>query len=288
MSWFAKLVSSKKSEEPVRTSPPPGPINYEVSKYNQADVSEFTALLCDGYLLSGSFTLNEIADFVQNTCKNHPEHVLLATLDDTDQGFYTCGHSIMSNDLNNTDDYDLSGLPTELFEDGEHCGYLKSKEEFFIRKGNFQKNVTDLSIESLLKKRWWSGDTEPVPSLLSPKSKSTLSRENRSYVQIVDVENGYEAIAAFPNGYFADDYDPFENYTLAKHLFDNFGFKLFGIGSIYLGFMRDDPLDDGTNQKLAEFIAKLYDNYKDEISHQNLIADLLSSQTVFYIAYADR
>ena len=154
MSLFSKLLWSKISEEPVRTSPHLGPINYEVSKYNQADVSEFTALLCDGYLLSGSFTLNEIADFVQNTSKNHPEHVLLATLDDTDQGFYTCGHSINSNDLNNTDGYDLSGLPIELFEDGKHCGYLKSKEEFFIRKGNFQKRLTGLSVENLLKKRW--------------------------------------------------------------------------------------------------------------------------------------
>ena len=288
MPWFSKFLGPKKSEKPIPTPQPIGPINYDVSMYDQADVSEFTALLCDGYLLSGSFTLNEIANFVRNTYKKHSDHILLATLDDTDQGFYTCGHSINSNDLDNTYGYDLSGLPRELFKDGKHCGYLKSKEEFSIRKGNFRKNLTGLSVESLLKKRWWSGDTDSVPSLLSPKSKSTLPRENRSYVQIVDVENCYEAIAAFPNGYFSDDYDPFENYTLAMHLYETFGFKLFGIGAVYLGFMREDALNDKANQKLAKFISGLYDNYEGEVLHQDLIADLLSKQTVFYIAYADR
>jgi len=263
-------------------------IAYESMPYGHDEVKEFTALLCDGYKLTGSFTLNEIEKFVRAECKQHPKDILLATLDDPDQAFYTCGHSIMSHDLNNTDGYDLKSLPPHQFEDGEHIGYLRTPEEFFIRKKNFLKNVEGKSLSDLSQKRCWSGITDPVPSLLVPKTVYSLSRENRSYIQIVNVETCYEALAAFPNGYFADDCDPFQNYILAKHLYKKFGFKLFGVGATYLGFMTDSVLNETVNLELASFLASLYKNYEDDIPHYNVIAELLAGNTAFYVAYADR
>ena len=263
------------------------PITCEAKPYKQNEIKEFTALLCDGYRLTGSFTLSEVENFVRKKYKQYPNGIFFATLDDTGQAFYTCGHSIDSNDLNNIDGYDLTSLPPHQFEDGEHIGDLRTPEEFFIRRENFLKNVKGKSLNDLFKKRWWSKATEPVPSLLVSESVSSLPRENRSYVQIVNVEKCYEALAAFPNGYFADDWDPFENYILAKHLFENFEFKVFGVGATYLGFMTDAVLDEASNMELASFLASLYSNYEDHITHRNVIAKLLANKTTFYIGYAD-
>ena len=62
-------------------------------------------------------------------------------------------------------------------------------------------------------------------------------------LKIVPVEKPYEGICGFPNGYFESDLNPFENYALAKHLFDKYNFELFGIGASFLGFFRNEMLE---------------------------------------------
>ena len=67
------------------------------------------------------------------------------------------------------------------------------------------------------------------------------------------------AIAGFPNGYFSSDLNPFENYALAKLLFEKYGYELFGIGASLIGFLNDSFLEDHQVKELIADLAKLYD-----------------------------
>jgi len=62
----------------------------------------------------------------------------------------------------------------------------------------------------------------------------------------------------FPNGYLDSDLNPFENHTLCKHLRENFGYQLMGIGASYLALMRESALSHTQMVALAELLLKLY------------------------------
>ena len=129
---------------------------------------------------------------------------------------------------------------------------------------------------------------ESARNNLRQEEQSFAFREKVSFVQIVPVDLSPEALAAYPNGYFTDDLDPFQNFTLAKYILDNFGFDLFGVGATYLGFMRDQILSTHEADKLGAFLEKLFDGYKGSVPLKNIISSKLTGAKEFYIAYGIR
>lgn len=264
-------------------------ISHRLKSYNQKETSAFVQLLCEGYQLEGNFTLNDICQHIRELRSKHPSNILLATLDDYEQSAYTCGHSIDSHDLDSIISHDLSKLPATVFEEYqgkvEHIGHLTLTDEFPIRYNNFMKEAEQIDIANIRNSLEWDmiGDSK---SIMTSDHVEFLPLENNSFIQIVPVKQSPEAIAAYPNGYFEDDLNPFQNYILSKQILDRFGFDLFGIGATYLGFMRDKMISKNEASQIGLFLEDIYFGYEGNKPLHNIIANQLEGKREFYIAYA--
>lgn len=266
------------------------PISFDVTYHDQGSVNAYVELLCDLYQIKGNFTLKEIETVWREKRSDHPGHVLFATLDDYGQASYTSGHCTDTHELDDETGHDLSGLGPACFEDGEHVGYLTTKAEFPIRLANFLKKAREQDPKEIKGALSWNAERDESESLIAGDNVNALFREDKAYLQIVPVQHSYEAIAAFPNGYFQGDFSPFQNYVLAKQLHDAFGLDLFGIGATYLGFARDEPFKDDELAHLVTALSALYqigpDSDDTDVVAQ--ITDRLEGQRSFYLAYGER
>ena len=217
----------------------------------------FNQILFESYLIEGLTSFNELLDVYSTYKKENPDKTIILTLDDLDQAEYTSTHSTMSNDLDEIEGYDLSGLDKTCFENGEHIGYLSTPSEFFILKENFFKQTESIDFSSVCEKGLTIDESE-VSILEKINLLPFEYLDKRIILKIVPVEKPYQGISGFPNGYFASDLNPFENYALAKHLFKKYDFELFGIGASLLAFIRKDRLDKEQVKELLSDFSKLY------------------------------
>lgn len=214
-------------------------------------------LLVESFLIEELTSFDELLEVYHIYKQKSPDKTLIFTLDDLGQAEYTSGHSIQANNLDETAGYDLSGLDKSCFEDGEHLGYLSTPSEFFIRKENFLKQTTGIDFAAVCAGRLTMDEDEI--SILEDVNQSPFDYlDEQLILKIVPVEKSYEGICAFPNGYFSSDLNPFENYALAKQLFEKFDFELFGIGASLLGFIRTEKLEENKLKELIADLSKLY------------------------------
>jgi len=101
------------------------------------------------------------------------------------------------------------------------------------------------------------------------------------------VAQAWETVAAFPNGYFNGDFSPMENLFLAKHLEEEFGYALFGIGASYLGFRRTLPLSADRLRELAAFVVSLHADSNDP-DQMLKVRMTLEASDLLLLAYVDR
>ncbi len=294
MHYLSKLLQKlfkNNLAEPLDTLVQNTEITHRIKRYEQRETGLGINLLCEGYRLDGNFTLTEIHQYLCELRSKHPQDILLATLDDVYQSAYTCYHSQDTHDLDSVISYDPSHLPATAFEDHQgdtkHIGYLSLTEEFPIRYSNFMKKASQANITSLTASLPWKMKGHDK-SIVTDDDIKNFPREKISFIQIVPVRTSPEAIAAYPNGYFVDDLNPFQNYILSKQMLDGFGFNLFGIGATYLGFMRDTLITKGEADQLGLFLAGIYYGYENNEPLDNIISKQLIGKSEFYIAYALR
>lgn len=213
--------------------------------------------LCDEYRLSGITVFAELVAAYRRIAADHPGFRPLLTLDDFPQASYTSGHISDVLNLDDTSGADLSNLPPERFENGEHLGYLTTKAEFPIRARNFARMVADasftdacghgLTLDEEGWAEWIEYQGDPVSLLDQPLS-----------AMLVPTEQGHDALAAFPNGYFVCDLRPALTTAVARHFTQTHGYELIGIGASYLGLLRAVPPDAATIGPIAADFCALY------------------------------
>ncbi len=247
----------------------------------------FTEILFESYLIEGLTSFNELLEVYHKYKKENTGKTIILTLDDLDQAEYTCTHSVMSNDLDETEGYDLSMLDSACFENNEHIGHLSTPSEFFIRRENFLKKTENVDFSSACEKGVTIEDEE-VSVLERINLLPFEYLDKRIILKIVPVEKSYQGIFGFPNGYFASDLDPFENYALAKYLFEKYEYELFGIGASLLGFIRKESLAIEQAKELISDLSELY-NCSETILNR-LQEPLQNSRQLFlkYIEYLER
>jgi hypothetical protein len=84
----------------------------------------FNTLLCDGVTAHDLSSFAALLALHARLQAEHPKVRVLATLDDLGQACYTSGHATEAVELDDVAGHDLSGLGDDVFEDGEHRGYL--------------------------------------------------------------------------------------------------------------------------------------------------------------------
>ena len=110
--------------------------------------------------------------------------------------------------------------------------------------------------------------------------------DKEAYLLKVPVNYSYESIYAFPNGYFSCDLSPFENFHLAKHLEENYGYHLFGIGASHISFIRASKLTDKKNHNLLAFLMKIYSNDGD-VELSDFFKETILNQEVLTLRYSE-
>lgn len=240
-------------------------------------------ILFESFIIENLNSFDELIEIYQTYKQNNSDKTIILTLDDLGQAEYTSTHSTMSNELDDTEEYDLSALDKECFEDGEHIGYLSTPSEFFIRKENFFKQTRDIDFSSICNSL--SIDENEILLLRKINHSPFEYLDKQIILKIVPVEKPYEGICGFPNGYFQSDLDPFENYALAKHLFEKYNFELFGIGASLLGFIRNEKLEANNAKELISDLSNLYNT--NESAFDKFFETIMSNNYLFlkYIEY---
>jgi hypothetical protein len=237
----------------------PKPI--QLVPFAEASPRTFTTLLCDGVTARNLPSFAELMALHAQLQAAQPEVRVLASLDDLGQAAYTSGHCIDAHGLDDVEGHDLSELDPELFEDGEHLGYLSTLAEFPIRRANLLRGVEGMALYQVAGLLDWNtpGDFNDVLTVnRDPEAALCIANERDVIFQFVPVASAAETIAALPNGYFNADLDPMQNYVLSRHLEASYGLGLFGIGSRFLGFRCANALDEDAAQALAADLAAFY------------------------------
>jgi hypothetical protein len=229
--------------------------------FSQEKPHTFMQLLCDGIIVRDAASFEELVAFLRSLQSENPSHRVLTSLDDLGQACYTCGHTTDKHNLDDIEGHDVAQLNAAVFEDGEHLGYLSTESEFPIRLGNLLKQSADVQLSDLAGQLPWWGDCDKnglISANAKPDETLLFEEEKDFVVQLVPVARAADALAAFPNGYFVADLNPMQNHALSLHLETNYGFGLFAVGSRFLGFWRDQPLEDEIAKALAGELVALY------------------------------
>ena len=240
-------------------------------------------MLFESFIIKNLNSFEELIGIYQTYKQNNADKTIILTLDDLGQAEYTSTHSIMFNDLDETDGYDLSGLDQACFENGEHLGYLSTPSEFFIRKENFLKQTSNIDFK-LVCDNEITIDEDEISVLTKINQAPLAYLDKEILLKVVPVTKPYEGICGFPNGYFSSDLNPFQNYAIAKHLFEKYDFELFGIGAALLGFYRNEKLEEN---KVKELIADLSNLYNTTATAFDKFADSIKDKNYLFLKYIE-
>lgn len=221
----------------------------------------FITPLCDGVTATGVTDFAGVLRLHAELAANHPEYRVLVSLDQLGQACYTSGHACDAHRLDSVDGHDLSALPPECFEDGDHIGSFTTPAEFPLRLRNLWQRAADLTLDDVRHHLPWEtpGDCNSLLHINGEPNKAlALSRGDHVIAQFVPVDRAADALAALPNGYFTPDLNPMQNHVLALHLETRFGLALFGVGASLLGFRRETPLATAEAEALAALLCGLY------------------------------
>jgi hypothetical protein len=246
-----------------------------VTPFQPGGTKTFTPLLCPGYLCEGVTSVCQLLDIMQDKSAGHPGALMLATLDDAGQAFYTSGHTIDANELD--------PIPDDEEDDGADGVPLP---DFATRRDRLLQSAGAVTLDQLDNRLWWGGEARPSFLALQDNPDAILDRDE-IYIQAVPVTHAWEMIAAFPNGYFRDDFSPMENLVLARHVEETFGYALFGIGASYLGFRRTAQLSPERLDALTAFIISLHAESNDP-ELPGKIRMTLEATDLLFLAYVDR
>jgi len=129
-------------------------------------------------------------------------------------------------------------------------------------------------------------DQETRTEIINANENLLSLMDKEAYLLKVPVEFNYEAIFSFPNGYFSCDLSPFENYHLAKHLEENYDYRLFGIGASYISFIKGSKFTLQKVDGLLELLKKLYikDNDNELVE---FMKDTIINQEYLTLRYSE-
>lgn len=247
------------------------------------DFSDNNGILFGAFLICELTSFEELMHIYQKFKQDNPDKTIIFTLDDVYQAEYTSTHAKMYHNLDEVEGFDLTNLDDSAFEDGEHIGYLSTPTEFFIRKENFLKQAQKINFLSACNKGLMIDEKE-ILLLKKVHQSPFLYLDKEIVLKIIQVEKPYEAFVGFPNGYFFSDLDPFENYALAKHLFENYQYELFGIGASLLGFIRKMPLEKPQSQQLVSDLVQLYEV---EPIIENHLLEIIEKGNFLFLKYTE-
>lgn len=241
----------------------PGPKAITLTPFAESRKPRYAPYLCDGVIAENLPDFAALRALHAELQARHPAMRVLATLDDPGQAAYTSDHAIETHRLDQTDGHDLSALGPECFDGDEHIGCFTTQAEFPLRLANLLALTAHMTLADARGVLFWQGGavdgpTFPDTVMHDPDAALHLGRRGEVHFQFVPVTRAADALDAFPNGYFTGDLDPRQNHALCRHLEEQYGLALMGLGATYLGFVRSAPLRAEEATALAADLVSLH------------------------------
>ncbi|EFI59268.1 MULTISPECIES: hypothetical protein [Comamonas] len=226
-------------------------------------------------------TLDEVLERLDALRAADPAHRYLCTLDDVSQCSYTSGHASQDERLylDSPDDMD--------WED--------PAQEQALTLASLQHRVAQLQRPELVQD--WAQvcgtlllAAEDVDALLQANRRPEVLLDEVVYVQCLPVPDDELMIAGQPNGYFSADWDRFQNRAVIRHLAAQYGYRFFGMGAAWMGFVRASLPDAVLVDRLIEDLRMLYGQGLDEVREHAgwaQLASVLLSRRTLMLGYAE-
>ncbi|MBE1162993.1 hypothetical protein [Dyella acidiphila] len=204
---------------------------------------------------------------------DQPEYRFLCTLDDLGQCCYTSNHALEQTALCISADKTDFDNPSSV-------------REFELRR--LSHVMSQLQNPDLV--LTWEGvvgeliaTDEDIQTLIATNRHPSSMLDRVVYVQRLPVPRDDLLIAGIPNGYFSSDWNVFQNHVVIQHMQEQYGYRFFGIGASWLGFVRPSSLEMAEAEHLMDDLAGLYgctDN-KSQGQWKELEKVLLATRTLF-------
>jgi hypothetical protein len=226
---------------------------------------------CDAWVIEGAISFDHFIAIYDEKAAAHAGHHILSSFDDYGQACYTSGHAMQKNDLD-----------PPYVEGGTE---LSSTEKFAAIYAKFMAKTGSVTFADLAGRLSCSDNHDHI-SVADLNSDPDQCLDARIVMQIVPVTVPEDSLAAFPNGYFVDDLQLFENYVLAKHMRLHHACKLIAIGASHLCFLRSEPFDVDSAIAAAIEITTLYQT-SDPANYSSELALSMLGTRYLILTYAD-
>lgn len=214
---------------------------------------------CDGVTIEHVQTFAALRTILREHQAAHPDRRVFMGFDDVGQASYTSMHAAMSLGLDDLEGRDLSAYDQSRFDPDD--ALADCPELFPERLANFMAYVAAAQGEIEKGALVWS-DPDVRNDILSanrdPDTILAMAKERDFFLQFVPVDRPAQVLASFPNGYFDGDLTPAQNYALAERLDAEYGLQLDGIGSSFLSFAAQEPLDAERARAVSADLCALY------------------------------
>lgn len=225
--------------------------------------------------------LDEVLERLDALRAADPGHRYLCTLDDVSQCSYTSGHASQDERL--------------YLDDPEDMDWEDPAQEQALMLASLQHRVAQLQRPEL--RQEWAQvcgtlllAAEDVNALLQANRRPEVLLDDVVYVQRLPVPSDELMIAGQPNGYFSADWDSFQNHAVIRHLAAQYGYRFFGMGAAWMGFVRSTPPDALLAGRLIEDLRMLYSPGPGEMREYAdwaPLAALLLSRRTLLLGYAE-
>lgn len=211
-------------------------------------------------------------------------HRYVCTLDDVGQCSYTSGHAGQDERLylEQPDDFDW---------DDEAQVQAREQEALQHRVRQLGHPDWVQSWSQVCGTLATSGDD--VRALVAVNRQPDQLLDDVIYVQRVPadwVPGDDWLVAAAPNGYFSADWDMFQNHAITAYLAANYGYRFFGMGAAWMGWVRDQPLSPDQAGSLVAALRQLYGQDGTEVQEHSgwaTLAELLLQRRTLMLGYTE-
>lgn len=235
--------------------------------------------------LSEVRSLAEVLACLDALHKREPAQRFLCTLDDIDQCCYTSMHA--SEDARLTPDDD--GADEDLDYDDPVALHGHEARQLAHVAAQLDAPALQQDWGTLAQARMSSQDDVDALLAMNRDPDQLLAHDDVVYVQRVPVARDDLLIAGLPNGYFTSDWDVFQNHALIRHLATTHGYRFFGIGASWLGFVRPQAPDEAQARRLVDDLARVYpsDDAAAAAEAWNSLASLLTGCKTLLLGYTE-
>lgn len=183
--------------------------------------------------------------------KHAPKKVLLL-LEDVGQCEYTSMHASMKDGLyfDETDNY-----PANTSEDEVHVENIRPLEvNYHIQQ--LLKLDNQVHFSELCNK--FTYNSHDFNKLIKINQFPEKVLDKTIKVKLIDTAIEAHKFAAQLNGYFSCDLNPFESFSLIRHLDENYALEYIGLGASLLFFIQSRELSNNQINTLMQDLAQLY------------------------------